>query len=33
MQNAVLLACHHGMTHEMFDYMHETIDSFVKEYA
>lgn len=33
MENAVLLACHHGLTSEMISYMHETIDSFVKEYS
>ena len=33
MENAVLLACHHGLTSEMISYMHETIDSFIKKYA
>lgn len=29
MRGGVLLACHHGMTSEMFDYMHNVIDEFI----
>ncbi len=29
MRGGVLLACHHGMTNEMFDYMHEAIEEFI----
>ena len=31
MRGGVLLACHHGMTNEMFDYMHETIEEFINK--
>ena len=30
MKNAVLLACHHGLTKEMIDHMHNTIEDFIK---
>ncbi|MBT7895401.1 MAG: NarL family transcriptional regulator, partial [Flavobacteriales bacterium] len=33
MRGGLLLACHHGMTTEMFDYMHETIYDFLKDSA
>ncbi|MFN7226463.1 MAG: DegT/DnrJ/EryC1/StrS family aminotransferase [Holosporales bacterium] len=31
MKYGVLLACHHGMTDEMFDYMHSVIEDFIKK--
>ncbi len=30
MRGGVLLACHHGLTDEMIDYMHENIEEFIK---
>jgi CDP-6-deoxy-D-xylo-4-hexulose-3-dehydrase len=33
MERCVLLPLHHGMTNEMFDRLHSTIDAFVKEYC
>ena len=30
MKNAVLLACHHGLTEEMIAHMHQTIEDFIK---
>ena len=30
MKNAVLLACHHGLTKEMIEHMHSTIEDFIK---
>ena len=30
MRGGVLLACHHGLTSEMMDYMHDTINTFLK---
>lgn len=32
MRGGVLLACHHGLTNKMIDYMHEVIDSFIEQY-
>lgn len=31
MRGGVLLACHHGLTSEMMDYMHESIEKFIKK--
>tara|TARA_Y100000389_G_scaffold196234_1_gene228840 strand:+ start:8345 stop:9538 length:1194 start_codon:yes stop_codon:yes gene_type:complete len=33
MENAVLLACHHGLTEEMISHMHNTIDDFISKNA
>ena len=30
MTDGVLLACHHGLNEEMFEHMHNTIESFLK---
>lgn len=32
MKGGVLLACHHGLSNEMFDHMHETIAEFINKY-
>lgn len=32
MRGGVLLACHHGLTDEMLDYMHEIISKFLKQF-
>jgi len=32
MKNAVLLACHHGLTKDMITYMHNTIEDFIKKH-
>ena len=32
MRGGVLLACHHGMTDDMFNYMHNTISDFIDNY-
>jgi len=32
MRGGVLLACHHGLTEEMVDYMHNVISEFIKQY-
>lgn len=31
MRGGVLLACHHGMTDEMFSYIHQMVDDFIKK--
>tara|TARA_Y100001933_G_C18655113_1_gene420300 strand:+ start:335 stop:496 length:162 start_codon:yes stop_codon:yes gene_type:complete len=33
MERAVLLPLHHGMTEEMFERFHSTIDKFVEEFG
>jgi len=32
MRGGILLACHHGLTQEMLDYVHEHVDGFLKQY-
>ena len=33
MRDGVLLPLHHGLTKEMFDRLHETIDTFIKQFS
>ena len=32
MERGVLLPVHHGMTHEMFTRLHETVDEFIQKF-
>jgi len=32
MRGGVLLACHHGLSQQQFDYIHQSVDEFIKSY-